>query len=377
MAHTPIAGSTTLDVTADSLLQKMIQANASDLHLIAGSSPSFRIDGRITKLHEVDPLSHERLRALADELMNPEQRQIFEADGDLDFAYAIEGVGRFRINVLRHRSAVGMVVRAIPSSVPTGDQLGLPIACRDLALRNRGMVLVTGPTGSGKSTTLAALIDYINTFQERHILTLEDPVEFVHRAKQGIITQREIGSDCASFAQALRRAMRQDPDIIAIGELRDLDSISMALEAAETGHLVFSTLHTTGASATIDRMIDVFPPDAQEQVRTQIAATLQGIISQTLVPRADGGRVAAYEILIVTDAVRSMIRDGKTAQLHNVLQTGKSHGMLTLEESLIRLVQSGVITPECAIDAANRKDEVAAHAAPPAPSEEDEPAEVG
>ena len=251
---------------------------------------------------------------------------------------------RIRVNALVQRGAVGIVARVIPEEVPDATKLGLPQICLDLARKPRGLVLVTGPTGSGKSTTLAAMIDHVNQNEHGHILTMEDPLEFVHPDKNCYVTQRNIGHDCHSFKEALRRALRQDPDVILIGEMRDLETISMAITAAETGHLVFGTLHTTSAISTVDRIIDVFPTDQQQQVRVQLATTLQGVISQCLVPKAGGGRVAAHEILVATDGIRSLVREGKTTQILNLLQTGRGHGMTTLEATLVELVNSGKIS---------------------------------
>jgi twitching motility protein PilT len=340
------------------LLQAMVHFGASDLHVKAGTSPGFRIDGNVipdARFGTLDPAATARL---ARELMSADQWERFQADKDLDFSYAVPELARFRVNALHQRNAVGLVVRQIPDKIPSAEALGLPQVCIDLAAKPRGLVLVTGPTGSGKSTTLAAMIDWINDHEEGHILTMEDPLEFVHRDKRCFVTQRQIGQDSPSFREALRRALRQDPDVILIGEMRDLETISLAITAAETGHLVFGTLHTTTAISTVDRIIDVFPPDAQQQIRVQLAATLQGVISQTLLPKQGGGRVAAYEILIATDGVRSLIREGKTTQILNLLQTGRSAGMATLEEDMIRLCGLGLVSVEDAVARANRPDEL-------------------
>jgi twitching motility protein PilT len=270
----------------------------------------------------------------------------------------VKDLARFRVNALHQRTAVGVVIRQIPDQIPDARKLGLPQICLDLAAKPRGLVLVTGPTGSGKSTTLAAMIDYINQTEHGHILTMEDPLEFVHPDKKCFVTQRQIGQDCASFREGLRRALRQDPDVILIGEMRDLETISMAISAAETGHLVFGTLHTTSAISTVDRIIDVFPTDAQQQVRVQMGSTLQGVISQTLVPKVGGGRVAAREILVATDAVKSLIREGKSQQILNLMQTGKQYGMTTLEDELLKAYTDGLITGDDAVSKANRPDDV-------------------
>jgi len=353
-----------LQVNIEKLLQHMVGINASDLHIKAGSRPGYRIDGQIKSFEEDQPLSPEQTRGLAESLMSEDQTQTFDADGDLDFSHAVKDLARFRINVLTQRGSVGMVIRQIADAIPTIDELRLPDICKSLALKPRGLVLVTGPTGSGKSTTLAAMIDYINENEYGHILTMEDPLEFIHKDKNCFVNQRQIGTDCHSFGQALRRALRQDPDVILIGEMRDLETISLAITAAETGHLVFGTLHTTSAISTIDRIIDVFPSDQQDQVRVQLSSTLQGVISQCLISKQGGGRVAAHEILIATDGVRSLVREGKTAQMMNFLQTGSKHGMKTLEQALVDLVNQGQVNLDDAVGKANRPDEVAKNARP-------------
>ncbi len=340
------------------LLRQMVGMGASDLHLKVGSSPGFRIDGHIEPLPDHPAIASDQAIAFTRALMSAEQWERFEAAQDLDFGYAIDGVARFRVNALTQRDGIALVIRQIPNEIPSAEKLGLPKVCLDLAEKPRGLVLVTGPTGSGKSTTLAAMLDHVNRTRRGHILTMEDPVEFVHRDQQCFVTQRQIGSDCASFGEALRRALRQDPDVILIGEMRDLETIGLAISAAETGHLVFGTLHTTSAISTVDRIVDVFPPDQQMQVRVQLASSLQGVISQCLLARSDGGRIAAHEVLIASDAVRSLIRDGKTAQLLNQLQTGSKHGMRTLESVLVNLVREGKVDPDVAISKANRPDEV-------------------
>ncbi len=340
------------------LLQEMVRQAASDLHVKAGSPPGLRIDGGVVPQQEVGVLTPEMTATLARQLMSAEQWSRFEAEKDIDFGYALPGVARFRVNALHQRNAVGLVIRQIPDNIPDHKTLGLPQICLDLAAKPRGLVLVTGPTGSGKSTTLAAMIDFINQHESGHILTMEDPLEFVHKDKKCFVTQRQIGQDCPTFREGLRRALRQDPDVILIGEMRDLETISMAISAAETGHLVFGTLHTTSAISTVDRIIDVFPTDSQQQVRVQLAGTLQGVVSQTLVPKIGGGRVAAREILVATDAIRSLIREGKAAQILNVMQTGRAVGMATLEDELVRLCQEGLITVDSACSKANRPDDV-------------------
>ncbi len=342
----------------DDLLRRMVRDGASDLHVKAGSAPGLRIDGQVQAQTELGPLTPEVTARLARELMSDEQWERFLREKDIDFSYALPGCARFRVNALHQRNAVGVVIRQIPDEIPDHKTLQLPQITLDLASKPRGLVLVTGPTGSGKSTTLAAMIDYINQTESGHILTMEDPLEFVHQDKKCFVTQRQIGQDCATFREGLRRALRQDPDVILIGEMRDLETISMAISAAETGHLVFGTLHTTSAISTVDRIIDVFPTDAQQQVRVQMASTLQGVISQTLVPKIGGGRVAAREILVGTDAVRSLIREGKSAQLLNLIQTGKQFGMTTLEDELLRAYAEGLIEADAAVAKANRPDDV-------------------
>ncbi len=342
----------------EDLLREMVKSGASDLHIKAGNAPGFRIDGKMQAQNDLGHLNADLTQNLALQLMTQEQYKRFSNERDLDFSYALANVARFRVNALIQRCSVSMVIRQIPDTIPTVKDLDLPQICIDLASKPRGLVLVTGPTGSGKSTTLAAMIDYINEHDQGHILTMEDPLEFVHKDKNCYVTQRQIGQDTASFNEALRRALRQDPDVILIGEMRDLETISMAITAAETGHLVFGTLHTTSAISTVDRIIDVFPTDAQQQVRVQLATTLQGVISQCLLPKIGGGRIAAREILIASDGIRSLIREGKTPQMLNMIQTGRASGMVTLENSLLELVNKGLVLHDDAISRANRPDEV-------------------
>ena len=342
----------------DELLRAMVHSGASDMHLKAGSAPGFRVDGEMQPQAAFGTLAPAATAELARQIMSDEQWERFLDDKDIDFSYAVPDCARFRVNALHQRNSVAVVVRQIPDQIPDHKQLQLPQITLDLASKPRGLVLVTGPTGSGKSTTLAAMIDYINQTESGHILTMEDPLEFVHQDKRCFVTQRQIGQDCATFREGLRRALRQDPDVILIGEMRDLETISMAISAAETGHLVFGTLHTTSAISTVDRIIDVFPTDAQQQVRVQMASTLQGVISQTLVPKVGGGRVAAREVLVGTDAVRSLIREGKSAQLLNLMQTGKQYGMTTLEDELLTACSQGLIAPDDAVAKANRPDDV-------------------
>ena len=347
-----------MSLSIDQMLREMVEQKASDLHVKAGSPPGYRIDGDIVPQEKYGTLTPEHTKLLCQQIMTAEQWARYEQEKDIDFSYALRDCARFRVNALTQRNSMGLVIRQIPDVIPDHKQLGLPQICLDLAAKPRGLVLVTGPTGSGKSTTLAAMINFINETESGHILTMEDPLEFIHRDKKCFVTQRQIGSDSPSFKEALRRALRQDPDVILIGEMRDLETISMAITAAETGHLVFGTLHTTSAISTVDRIIDVFPTDAQQQVRVQLAGTLQGVISQTLVPKVGGGRVAAREILVATDGVRALIRDSKSAQILNLMQTGKAFGMSTLEDELLAHVTAGFITPDDAVSRANRPEEI-------------------
>ena len=333
-------------------LAHMIKTGGSDVHLKVGMPPGVRISGQIEPQGST-PLTPEHTEQMARELLDEKDWARFAECNDLDTSYSLPGHGRFRVNVMRQRGSISMVLRHIPQEIPSFEQLGLPDVCRELARRPRGLVLVTGPTGSGKSTTLAAMIDLINRTHSGHILTMEDPIEFLHTDKKCYINQREVGADTADFGEALRRALRQDPDVILIGEMRDLETISLAVTAAETGHLVFGTLHTTSAAKTIDRIVNVFPPDQQTQIRMQLAGTLQGIISQTLLKKNGGGRVAAMEVLVAVDAVRSMIRENKLAQIPSTMQTGKKHGMQTLEEHLSQLVASGQVDHADAVAKAN------------------------
>jgi twitching motility protein PilT len=334
------------------LLRLLVERGASDLHVKVGSRPGLRIDGTILPVGR-DRLGPVDTRRMVGELLGPERMKVFEETGDLDFSHAIPGLSRFRVNALVQRGTVGVVVRRIDEQVPNLVDLGLPKICAKLAERSRGLVLVTGPAGAGKSTTLAAMINHINCTRRGHIVTMEDPIEFVHTDRLCWITQREVGSDVRDFPGALRCALRQDPDAIMIGEMRDLETIALACTAAETGHLVFATLHTTAAVQTINRVVDVFPADQQEQIRLQLAETLQGILSQTLLPRINGGQVVAMEILVANEAVRATIRENKMPQLRNLMQTGAREGMQTLEKTLSRLIEQGVISYDTAHAKAN------------------------
>jgi twitching motility protein PilT len=332
---------------ADVLLEVM-ERNASDLHLTAGSPPMVRERGRLTAL-DYPMLDAATVREVVYSILTNDQRQKLETEWQIDLAYAIPGRARFRVNAYFQRASLGAALRLIPQEMPRLDDLGLPSTLRDFTKKPRGFVLVTGPTGSGKSTTLASMLDLINGERDEHIMTIEDPIEFLHKHKRCIVNQREIGADAQTFALALKAALRQDPDVILVGEMRDLDTISTALTAAETGHLVFATLHTQDTAQTIDRIVDVFPPAQQHQVRMQLSVALQGIVTQQLLPTADGtGRAVAAEVLVPTNAVRNLIREGKTHQIHSALQTGGAHGMQTMDASLADLVRKGKITRELA-----------------------------
>ncbi len=326
-----------------------IERRASDIHLTAGAPPNVRVRGRLTPMEGFPVLGPQETREIAYSIMSETQRQTFETLHQVDFSYSIPRTARMRVNAYLQRGAVSAALRIIPGKADSLEKLGMPTAVREMASLPRGIVLVTGPTGSGKSTTLAAVIDEINTTREDHILTIEDPIEFLHSHKRCLVNQRELGSDATSFADGLRAALRQDPDVILVGEMRDLETISTALTAAETGHLVLATLHTQDAPQTIDRVIDVFPPHQQQHVRVMLSAALQGIVAQQLLPTADGsGRVPAVEILIPTPAVRNLIREGKTHQIYSAIQTGAEFGMQTMDASLTELVRAGRITRETA-----------------------------
>lgn len=329
----------------DQFFHILHQLGGSDLHLSSGCTPMVRVHGTLQRLDH-PTLDDAELAAMLDEIIPPARRDEFAASGDLDFGYAVPDVARYRANFYHHERGVGAAFREIPSNIPSVEALGLPPLLRDLAMLPKGLVLLTGPTGSGKSTTLAAMIDHANTHRRDHIITIEDPVEFVHAPRGCLINQREVGRHTKSFAAALRGALREDPDIILVGEMRDLETISLALEAAETGHLVLSTVHTISAPKTIDRIVEVFPPEMQAQIRTSLSETLQAVISQVLFPRADRpGRVAALEIMLGVPAVRNLIRESKTYQLASVLQTGKNAGMQTLDDDILRLLAAGLIHP--------------------------------
>jgi len=344
----------------DDLLERMVARSASDLHLTVGAEPTVRVMGQLERMEEFGRLSPEDTQRLLYRMMSTEQQKHLEIKRQLDMSHSIPGLARFRVNIYFQRESLGAAFRMIPTELKTLEQLGVPTALEELANKPRGLVLVTGPTGSGKSTTLAAMIDLINRTRQDHIMTIEDPIEFLHRHKRCIVNQREIGPDALSFAEALRGALRQDPDVILLGEMRDLETITTALTAAETGHLVFATLHTQDAPSTVDRLIDVFPGAQQEQVRVQIAATLQGVVTQTLLPRADGsGRIPAVEILFPDDAVRNLIRQGKVEQIYSIMQTGtKRGGMQTLEQALADFVVRGLVSEEVALNRSSRPEQL-------------------
>ena len=333
----------------DNLFHLLHANHGSDLHLSAGNPPLLRIYGDLARV-DAPVVTTEDLLDVLREMVPMERVQAFEQTGDLDFAYDIPGLARYRANFFRQNRGISAVFREIPQRISTVEELGLPIMLRELALLPKGLVLVTGPTGSGKSTTLAALVDYANTKRRDHIITIEDPIEFVHQSKSCLVNQREIGRDSRSFGTALRSALREDPDIILVGEMRDLETISLALEAAETGHLVFATLHTISAPKTIDRIIEVFPPEEQAQIRTSLSESIQAIIAQTLFKRADKkGRVPALEIMFGIPSVRNMIRESKTFQLPSVLQTNRNVGMQTMDDDIERLLMQRIIAPEAAL----------------------------
>lgn len=334
----------------DTLLRFAVKEGASDVHLVVGTYPKYRVDGELIPIPGYGRLLPSTTRRILSPLLDEETEEMFDKDGDLDFAYSQPSLGRFRVNMYKQRGSWSGVFRQLSSTIPSPEKLGLPKAITDLVRHKRGIVLVTGPTGSGKSTTLASLIDIINSNYKKNIITLEDPIEYLHKHKMSNVSQREMGVDSKDFASALRASLREDPDVILVGEMRDYETISTAITAAETGHLVFSTLHTIGAASTIDRIIDTYPAAQQQQARSQLAMCFQGIISQQLVPRIGGGRVAALEIMLGTDALRSLVREGKTGQILSYIQTGKSQGMQSMDSHLLELNYKGLISEEDVIN---------------------------
>lgn len=324
----------------EEILRNAKEAGASDVHITVGIPPKMRVNGKLITM-EYDRMLPKDTIAAAMEIMNDKQRILFEERGEYDMSFSIPELGRYRVNIYKQRGSVAIALRLVGTSIPGAEVLGVPESVMELYQRKRGLVLVTGPTGSGKSTTLACLIDKVNNNREAHIITLEDPIEYLHKHKQSMVNQREIGLDSNSYANALRAALREDPDVILVGEMRDFETISVAITAAETGHLVLSTLHTIGAASTVDRVIDVFPPHQQQQIRVQLANVLEAVVSQQLIPRADGnGRVAAFEVLHSSHAVRNLIREGKSHQLITVMQTNRKLGMITMDEAIMQLYQS-------------------------------------
>jgi twitching motility protein PilT len=351
-----------MELMIEDLMEEVVERGGSDLHLSAGLPPYIRISGHLTPT-EHPPMTPEQCQRLIFSMLNNTQRKHLEQNWELDCSYGVRGLARFRVNVYKDRGTYAACLRALSSKIPSVELLGLPPIVTELAQKPRGLVLVTGPTGSGKSTTLASMINNINSTRAEHILTIEDPIEFVYEPIKSLIHQRQIGEDTKNFANALRAALREDPDVILVGEMRDLETISLAISAAETGHLVFGTLHTSSAAQTVDRMVDVFPPDQQQQVRVQLSNSLVAVLSQTLVPKANPkpgefGRVMAQEIMVVTPAISNLIREGKTAQIYGAIQTGGKLGMQTLEMTLANLYKSNVISFEQAMAKSSRTDEL-------------------
>ena len=337
-----------LDINA--LLRLAVKSNASDVHLSVSRRPTLRIKGELRPVAELDVLTPEHMQDMFTVLTSKEQRETFFKYKELDFAYSLSDFGRFRVNAYFQRGTMALAIRVLQAVIPTMEELGLPAVCRDLVTKPRGLVLVTGATGTGKSTSLAAMIGYLNTTVSKRVVTIEDPIEFVHTDNKCYIVQREVGSDTHSFADALRHALRQDPDVILLGEMRDLETMRVGLTAAETGHLVLGTLHTPNAAQTIDRIIDIFPAQQQPQIRTQLALALEGVMSQVLLPRADGkGRVAAFEIMLATNAIRNLIREAKTHEIPNYILLGRQEGMCLMDRALAELVRKGLVLRDDAL----------------------------
>jgi len=346
------------EVHLDELLRLVVEKRGSDLHLASGVPPVMRIDGQLYATN-YDSLTDFEVQRMVYNILTDEQIRIFETDYELDCSYHLRGLSRFRVNVYRDRGSVAAAFRVIPSKIPTIRELGLPLVLEDLSRRPRGLILVTGPTGSGKSTTLAAMIGQINNERSVHIITIEDPIEYLHTHKRSLINQRELGQDTRSFSQALRHALREDPDVILVGEMRDLETMQLAITAAETGHLVFSTVHTNSAAQTVDRIVDVFPPGQQEQIRVQLSNNLEAVVSQQLLPRAGTpGRIAAMEIMIASPAIRNLIREAKAHQITSIIQTSAHHGMQTMDQCLRDMYQRGLITYEEAMARAMNQEEL-------------------
>ncbi|MDD5122753.1 MAG: type IV pilus twitching motility protein PilT [Dehalococcoidales bacterium] len=337
-------------MNVDEILRKMVEKEASDVHLRVPSPPVFRVDGALIVQEDFPKLGMAEMESVFEYVTTPEQREEFYKERELDFAYSVSGLARFRVNAMQQRGTISMAFRVVPFKILTIDELSLPQICKQLIHKPRGMILVTGPTGSGKSTTLAAMIDYLNETRACNVITIEDPIEYLHRNKKSLIAQRDLGDDTRSFNAALVHSLRHDPDVIVIGEMRDIDTMSIAIRAAETGHLVLGTLHTRDATQTIDRIIDMFPPSQQSQIRLQVSQSIEGILSQALLPRkSEKGRVAAFEIMLANPAVRNLIRDGRTYELPNVIQLNNKDGMITLDQSLADLVVQGLASREEAI----------------------------
>ncbi|HEU4397105.1 MAG TPA: type IV pilus twitching motility protein PilT [Actinomycetota bacterium] len=351
-------GEPEIRVNVAELLERVLELGASDLHLTAGAKPTVRVHGALGQLEDFPVLMPNETQAMIYSILTQRQRERLEGELELDCAHALPGKARFRLNVYYQRDAIGAAFRLIPQEIKPLEELGIPPRVADMARLPRGFVLVTGPTGSGKSTTLASLVDLANRDRADHIMTVEDPIEFLHQHKRCLVNQREVGEDTKSFASALKHVLRQDPDIILVGELRDLETISIALTAAETGHLVYATLHTQDAPQTVERVVDVFPTNQQEQVRVQLAGALQGVVCQQLLPTADGsGRVVACEVMVATPAIRNLIRDGKTYQIYSAMQAGGRFGMQTMDQSLAGLVQRGYVSYELAVERCHHPDD--------------------
>ncbi len=346
-------------IDVEKLLGTVVEKNASDLHIKVGRPPGLRVDGELFPLDSFPPFTPQDVEGFVHRITNEEQKELLKTRKELDFAFSIQGLARFRVNIFRQRGTMAVALRVIPFKVKGIKELNLPPVIAELAMKPRGLVLVVGPTGSGKSTTLAAMIDHINSNARKHIITIEDPIEFWHEDKLSYISQRQVGQDTGSFYDGLKYALREDPDVILIGELRDLETTAAAISAAETGHLVLATIHTTGADQTVDRIIDMYPAQQQQQVRIQLSMTLQGVLSHTLLPKKDGrGRVLALEIMIATPAIRSLIREGKTHMINAQIQTGAEFGMQTLDQALKRLYADGLISYETAMEVAKNPDEL-------------------